>query len=85
MRSLGAISLLLLLVGCDRFASPETRVARADAAMAAGNYGAAVVDLKNALQKKPDLDQAHLLLAEAACGSAMRAERSRSSAKSRAP
>lgn len=66
MRSWGAIWVLLLLAGCDRFASPETRVARADAAMAAGNYGAAVVDLKNALQKNPDLDQAHLLLAEAA-------------------
>ena len=66
MRPLGAICLLLLLVGCDRFASPETRVERADAAMAVGNYGVAVVELKNALQKKPDFDQAHLLLAEAA-------------------
>jgi putative PEP-CTERM system TPR-repeat lipoprotein len=66
MRPLGVVLVLLLLAGCDRFASPETRVARADAAIAAGNYGAAVVDLKNALQKKPDLDQAHLLLADAA-------------------
>ncbi len=66
MRPLGAMCVLLLLAGCDRFTSPETRVERADAAMAAGNYGAAVVDLKNALQKKPDFDQAHLLLADAA-------------------
>lgn len=66
MRPLGAMCVLLLLAGCDRFTSPETRVQRADAAMAAGNYGAAVVDLKNALQKKPDFDQAHLLLADAA-------------------
>ncbi|HEX6721297.1 MAG TPA: tetratricopeptide repeat protein, partial [Burkholderiaceae bacterium] len=66
MRPSVAICVLLLLAGCDRFASPETRVERADAAMAAGNYGAAVVELKNALQKKPDFDQAHLLLAEAA-------------------
>ena len=66
MRPLSAICVLLLLAGCDRFASPETRVERADAAMAAGNYGVAVVELKNALQKKPDFDQAHLLLADAA-------------------
>jgi len=66
MRPLSAICVLLLLAGCERFASPETRVERADAAMAAGNYGAAVVDLKNALQKKPDFDRAHLLLADAA-------------------
>ena len=66
MRPLVAMCVLLLLVGCDRFASPETRVERADAAMAAGNYGVAVVELKNALQKKPDFDRAHLLLAEAA-------------------
>ena len=66
MRPSSAICVLLLLAGCDRFASPETRVERADAAMAAGNYGAAVVELKNALQKKPDFDQAHLLLADAA-------------------
>jgi putative PEP-CTERM system TPR-repeat lipoprotein len=66
MRSWCAVCVLLVLAGCGRFASPETRVARADAAMAAGNYGAAVVELKNALKKRPDFDQAHLLLAEAA-------------------
>ncbi|HEY6125235.1 MAG TPA: tetratricopeptide repeat protein, partial [Steroidobacteraceae bacterium] len=66
MRPLGVMCVLLLLGGCDRFTSPERRVDRADAAMAAGNYGAAVVDLKNALKEKPAFDRAHLLLADAA-------------------
>lgn len=57
---------LLLIGGCDRFASPETRVKRAQTSIAAGDHRAAVVQLMNALQKDPDLAEARLLLAESA-------------------
>jgi len=67
MKRLCLAALTLLLIGaCERFVSPETRVERAQTAIAAGNHRAAVVDLMNALKEKPDLAEARLLLAESA-------------------
>lgn len=67
MKRWGLAALVLVLVGgCDRFATPETRVKRAQTAIAAGEHRAAVVDLMNALQKEPENAEARMLLAEAA-------------------
>jgi putative PEP-CTERM system TPR-repeat lipoprotein len=67
MKRLSVLAMLLALVaGCDRFTSAETRVKRAETAIAAGQHRAAVVDLMNALKDEPELDSARLLLAEAA-------------------
>jgi putative PEP-CTERM system TPR-repeat lipoprotein len=57
---------LVALAGCERFVSNETRVERAEAAMARGDHRAAVVQLMNALQKEPDNPRARVLLAESA-------------------
>jgi cellulose synthase operon protein C len=61
-----AMTAFVLLGGCDYFVTPEARLERARAQIGEGNYRAALVDLKNALQKEPDLHAARLLLAEAA-------------------
>jgi len=68
MKSRVLMLALLLVVagGCDRFASPETRVARAERSIAQGDHRAAVVELLNALQDEPELPKARLLLGEAA-------------------
>lgn len=71
MRSAKLRSLCLLLVvsvalpGCDLFVSPEKRVERARADIARNDYGAAVIELKNALESDPDQVDARLLLAQA--------------------
>lgn len=65
-RLLFALLAGLLLGGCDYFIGPQQRVERAQAAIDAGDYPAAVVELKNALQKDSQLATARLLLAEAA-------------------
>lgn len=61
-----AVVALSTMTACDRFASPETRVRRAEEAMARGDHRAAVVQLMNALQKEPELEAARVLLAESA-------------------
>jgi len=63
---IAAIGLLLPLSmsGCDYFVSPAERVTRAEGHIATGDHRAAFVELKNALQKAPDLQKARLLLAE---------------------
>ena len=68
MKSRVLMLALLLVVagGCDRFASPEKRVARAERLMAEGDRRGAVVELLNALQDEPELPKARLLLGEAA-------------------
>jgi putative PEP-CTERM system TPR-repeat lipoprotein len=68
---------LLSLAGCDRFASSETRVKRAEEAISRGDHRAAVVQLMNALQKEPNNAPARLLLAESALwlGDALGAQR----------
>ncbi len=52
------------LTGCDRFASAESRVKRAEAAIAEGDQRTAVVELMNALRKDPEMPHARLLFAE---------------------
>lgn len=58
------ICCVLALAGCDRFASADTRVKRAEAAIAEGDQRTAVVELMNALRKEPGLAHARLLFAE---------------------
>jgi len=62
----GAAVILLLLAGCDYFVSPATRLERARSHVSQANYREALVELKNVLQKEPDLHAARLLLAEVA-------------------
>lgn len=57
---------MVALGGCERFVSNETRVERAEDAMARGDHRAAVVHLMNALQKEPENARARVLLAESA-------------------
>jgi putative PEP-CTERM system TPR-repeat lipoprotein len=61
----GVLACSLLLGGCELMLSPEKRLARAQASLEAGDTPAAVVDLKNILQKEPDNGRARLLLATA--------------------
>ena len=55
---------VVVLSGCDFFISANGRVERARGEMAQGDYQAAVIDLKNALESEPDHVQARLLLAQ---------------------
>ena len=59
------VSAVMTLSGCDVFISADGRVERARAELDKGDYQAAVIDLKNALESEPDHVQARLLLAEA--------------------
>jgi cellulose synthase operon protein C len=54
---------LLAAMGCDTLTAEE-HVSRAEARIEAGNYNAAVIELKNSLQKSPDLVSARQLLGE---------------------
>lgn len=56
---------LLALAGCDMLTSPEQRVERASAHLAAGEYRSAVFELRKVLADEPGHAQARLLLAEA--------------------
>ena len=57
---------LVAAPGCGYFTSPEERVARAETMIGSGDHRRALIELRNALQKKPDLARARLLLAEVA-------------------
>jgi cellulose synthase operon protein C len=58
--------LMLASGGCDFLVSPKQRYERAESFVAKGDYRRALVELKNALQKQPDLHEARALLAEVA-------------------
>ena len=59
------LAALMLLAGCDRFTSTETRMERARASLHEGKYRAAVIDLREVLDSKPGNLDAQLLLADA--------------------
>ncbi len=59
-----SLCLVLSLAGCDLFLSPDKRVARAEAQIAAHDYRSAMIELKNALQDEPDHAVARSRLAE---------------------
>jgi cellulose synthase operon protein C len=59
-------AMLLTTAGCDFLVSPEQRYERAQSAVAEGDHRRALVELKNALQKEPNLHEARALLAEVA-------------------
>lgn len=63
---LAAIAALSLLGGCDYFVSPQARYEKAQELVEHGDRRRAVIELKNALQKEPDLPGARLLLADVA-------------------
>ena len=62
--SLLTIGALLATAGCGYFTSPEQRVAKAEKLIAAGEQRRALIELRNALQEKPELPNARLALAE---------------------
>lgn len=63
-RSAVAVAVTLLLLACSA-SSPEELLASAKGYMAKGDYSAAVIQLKNALQHAPNMGEARLLLGEA--------------------
>ncbi len=67
----------VLVSGCGYFRSPEKHAERAQDLIDKGEHNAALIELRNALQSKPDLPQARLLLAEVMLwhGDAVSAER----------
>ncbi|MBM0106194.1 PEP-CTERM system TPR-repeat protein PrsT [Steroidobacter sp. S1-65] len=60
------VTTLLALSGCDFLVSPQQRYERAQSQVAQGEYRGALVELKNALKKQPDLHEARALLAAVA-------------------
>ena len=57
--------ILLLLTSCGLFIDDEARVARASSALSAGEYRAAIIDLKTVLRNNPQHAKARLLLGQA--------------------
>lgn len=68
MRTIALTAALLMLAGCDLLTSAETRIDRAEEAIAEGSYRAAVIELRKLLEDEPDRADARLLLAEAELG-----------------
>lgn len=56
---------LLALAGCDLLTSAETRIDRAEKAIAEGSYRGAIIELRKLLEDEPDRAEARVLLAEA--------------------
>jgi putative PEP-CTERM system TPR-repeat lipoprotein len=59
-----AIICSLVLCGCEFFVDAGTRIERAEASVAAGEYRAAAIELVNAVQSEPANIRARLLLAD---------------------
>lgn len=66
LRTVAICALLLWLTGCEYFVSAESRYQRAQEFIAQGEYRRALIELKNALDKQPDMQPARLLLADVA-------------------
>ncbi|TAK91034.1 MAG: PEP-CTERM system TPR-repeat protein PrsT [Burkholderiaceae bacterium] len=65
-RSLGLALLVVgLLAGCDRFQSAETQIEKANAALEKSDKAAAIIYLKNALQKDANNGRARYMLGKA--------------------
>lgn len=63
----GMLAVVMLASGgCDFLVSPQQRYERAQSLVAEGEYRRALVELKNALQKQPELHEARALLAAVA-------------------
>ncbi|MDY6945965.1 MAG: XrtA/PEP-CTERM system TPR-repeat protein PrsT [Pseudomonadota bacterium] len=60
------VATLLTVSGCDFLVSPEQRYERAQTYVEKGEYRNALVELKNALQKQPELHEARALLSSVA-------------------
>jgi tetratricopeptide (TPR) repeat protein len=78
IRLVACLAIALAVVsGCGYFRSPESHAERAQDLVDKGEHSAALIELRNALQSKPDLPQARLLLAEVMLwhGDAISAER----------
>src|SRR5262245_19087817 len=60
-----ACLLAALLAGCGVGVTPESRIKRADELLAKGDYGAAMLEIRNALQEQPKNGAAHLTAARA--------------------
>jgi tetratricopeptide (TPR) repeat protein len=78
IRLVACLALAIAVVsGCGYFRSPEKHAERAQDLIDKGEHNAALIELRNALQSKPDLPQARLLLAEVMLwhGDAVSAER----------
>jgi tetratricopeptide (TPR) repeat protein len=58
-------AIFLLLTSCGLFTDDDARVARANAALTAGEHRAAIIDLKTVLRDDPEHAQARLLLGRA--------------------
>ncbi|HET7202976.1 MAG TPA: tetratricopeptide repeat protein, partial [Steroidobacteraceae bacterium] len=65
-RHAGVALACILLSACGLFMSPERRIERAEDMMQKGDYGSAVIELRNALDEQPDNAKGRLLLARAA-------------------
>lgn len=63
-RSVLASIVALLAAGCGALTTPEERVARAEQLLAAGDYGEAQVELKNAIGNEPNNAAAQIVLAK---------------------
>ncbi len=55
---------VVLLAGCDRFTSVDSRLVRAASNLEAGEFQAALIDLRKSLNAEPDNVKAHLLMAD---------------------
>lgn len=62
----GVAFLLLAMAGCDVFTSPTARIQEAEKDIAGADYPRARIELKKALQQRPDDAHAHYLLAQVA-------------------
>jgi putative PEP-CTERM system TPR-repeat lipoprotein len=64
LKLLAVCAAVAALAGCDLLLSPDARVERAQSHLEEGEFRAAMVELKTALEKAPDHAQARIMLAD---------------------